>query len=326
MEEYKKINSEKGNKWSLYFYEKIKEYEIEERLLSYNKNINENTVNKNIEYKWNIKGLCENVSISYEYLEKIIKYERIDYSENDLYYYKENICKKSTYTIKEALKDIEMNRSFSLDSSLFSEVITKEKTNQLNQSKISLNKNIKWEDIENNKEINWDYGYLSRNPNIKLENILENMNRGWDFNAIIRNGIFHISEINKNKTLLRCKNEYYENPNFNLYKYREYIPIKSYLEINRSIHRNENINVKMIKEFNELYPEFDFDYELLGDKKGIDFDYILSENKNWNIYNLSQNPNISFNLLDNGQYKWDYKSLTLNTFDKEREKYILKLE
>jgi hypothetical protein len=291
--------TEEYKEWSLYFFEKIKKYEIDNKLLSYNKNINENTINKNIEYKWNLKGLCENPSISYEYLKRIIKSERIDYTESELYYYKQNICKKSTYKIEDALNETDKD---------------------INISKLSLNNNIKWENIENNKDIEWDYGYLSRNKNLKIEHILENMNRKWDFGAIVRNPIYHISC--KNKTLLRCKNEYFENPNFDLYEYKSIIPIKSYLDINRSIHRNKNINKKMIKDINILYPEFEFDYELLGDKKDFDFNYILSENRNWNIYYLSQNPNISFEIIDNGMYNWDYQIMSLNTFDKERDKYI----
>lgn len=285
--------------WSEYFFEKMNKYEIEEGLLSYNKNINQKTIDKNIEYNWKLKGLCENPSISYEYLKKVIKNEKIDYTKSELYYYKQNICKKSTYTIKDALKDID---------------------EEINLSKLSLNPNVKWEDIDNNKEISWNYGYLSRNSNIKLSNILDHMNRNWDFNAIVRNPIYHISF--PNKTLIRCKKEYFENPNFNLNEYMSIIPIKSYLEIECSIHSNENISKEMIKDINENYPEFEFDYELLGDKKNIDINYILSSNQNWNISNISLNLNISFELIENGNYNWDYKKMLLNTFDKEREKYI----
>jgi hypothetical protein len=124
--------------------------------LSINKNINENTIDKHIEYKWNLKGLCENPSISYEYLQTIIKNDRIDYTECELYYYKQNICKKSTYKIEDALKEIDKD---------------------INISKLSLN--IKMEDIE--KDIKWDYGYLSRNKNLKIEYVLENMDKNWDY-------------------------------------------------------------------------------------------------------------------------------------------------
>ena len=286
--------------WSLYFFHKINEYKINKKNLSYNKNIDEDTVNKNIEYKWNFRGLCDNPSISYKYLQKIIENERIDYTESDLYYYKQNICKKSTYTIKEALN---------------------EKDIEINISKLSLNKNIMWNDIKSNPEIPWDYGYLSRNTNLDILNILDNMNLNWDFNAIVRNPIYNISY--RNKTLLRCHYDYFENPNFNINEYISICPIKSYLEINYSIHSNENISKEMIQDINNLYPEFEFDYELLGNKKNFDFDYILSENRNWNISNLSLNPNISFELLDNNNYNWNYDNISLNSFDKIREKYKL---
>jgi len=140
--------TEKYNKWSLYFFEKINKYKIDNRYLSINKNINENTIDKNIEYKWNLKGLCENPSISYEYLQTIIKNDRIDYTECELYYYKQNICKKSTYKIEYALND-------ALNDAL------NETDKDINISKLSLNNNIKMEDIE--KDIKWDYKVMSLN-------------------------------------------------------------------------------------------------------------------------------------------------------------------
>jgi hypothetical protein len=292
------------NKWTDYFFNNIKKYNINIKKLSANINIIEDTIENNKEYNWNIRGLCINDSISYKYLENIIKNEKIDYTEDDLFYYQQNICKKSSYTIEDALKNDAL------------------KNNNYDISKLSLNNSIKWQDIENYQNIYWQYGYLSRNKNIKLNNILENMNRGWDFGEIVRNPIFHISNIKKNKTLMRRKNEYFENPNFDLYEYITECPIQNYKDINRSIHDNENFNIKMLNDIKNLYPEFIFDYGLLGNKKNIDFNYILSHNENWDILYLSLNPNISFELIDNNQYDWDFNNISLNTFDKERNKYL----
>lgn len=291
------------DKWSNYFFNKIKKYNISIKKLSANINITENTIENNKEYNWNIKGLCLNDNISYQYLENIIKNEKIDYTENDLFYYKQNICKKSSFTIKDAIINY----------------------NNVDISKLSLNNSIKWDDIKNYPNIQWDYSYLSINKNIDLDNILENMNKGWDFGAIVRNQIFHISNIKKNKTLMRRKYEYFENPNFDLYEYINEVPIQNYKDINISIHDNENFNIKMLNDIKKLYPEFVFDYSLLGNKKNINFNYILSHNENWDILYLSLNPNISFELIDNKQYDWNFDNISLNTFDKERDKYLFQI-
>lgn len=290
------------DKWSNYFFNIIIKYNINIKNLSSNINITEDTIENNKEYNWSIKGLCMNDSITYKYIENIIKNERIDYSENDLLYYHQNICKKPSYTIEDALK----NNIFDI-------------------SKLSLNNSIKWNDIKNYQNINWQYGYLSRNKNIELNNVLENMNKEWDFGAIVRNPIFHISNIKKNKSLMRRKHEYFENPNFDLYEYINECPIQDYKCINRSIHDNEGFSIKMLNDINYLYPDFIFDYSLLGNKKNINFNYILSHNKNWNSFYLSLNPNISFELIDNKQYNWNFDNISLNTFDKEREKYLILL-
>jgi hypothetical protein len=42
----------------------------------------------------------------------------------------------------------------------------------------------------------------------------------------------------------------------------------------------------MLNDIKNLYPEFIFDYGLLGNKKNIDFNYILSHNENWDILYL----------------------------------------
>jgi hypothetical protein len=287
------------DKWSNYFFNKIKKYNINIKKLSENINITEKTIENNKEYKWNIKGLCINDNISYKYLENIIKNEKIEYTENDLYYYQQNICKKSSYNIEYAI----INEKYDI-------------------SKFSLNNSFKWEDIENYSIIDWNYSYLSKNKNIKLNNVLENINKGWDFGAIVRNPIFHISNIKKNRSLMRRKNEYFENPNFDLYEYINECPILDYKEINRSIHHNENFSLKMLNDINNLYSDFFFDYGLLGNKKNIDFNYIFRHNKNWDIFYLSLNPNINFELINNNNYEWNFDNISLNTFDKEREKYI----
>lgn len=294
-------NSNEYNKWSMYYLnEIIDKNKINISYLSENININEYTINKNLHIKWKLNKLCNNNALSYNYLEYIIKYNKIEYTENELFEYNYNICKNKNYLLSDALNN-----------------------NNNNLNKFSLNSNIYWNDIEKNKLFSWDFSYLSRNTNINIENILNNLHYDWDYCSIVRNPIFHISDITKNKSLLRCSNEYFINPNFDLIEYMNYIPIKSYLEINRDIHSNENFNIKMHNDIKTYFPEFNFDYSLLGDKKNITINYIFDNpNYNWNIDNISFNITLSIDLLKNKNYKWNYYNFCKNTFDLEREKYI----
>ena len=311
MDNYIKSNNDNFNNWSNYYIETMKLYNNKKnniimKYLSRNKNINENTVLKNLNLKWNLINLNNNESISYKFIDNLIKRDKITYTENELTIYNNEKYKNVCFDINN--------------------IIDIENIYDINILNLSLNPNLKWNDIQKYNKIKFDYGYLSRNKNIKLKNIFENMNKGWDFGEIVRNPIFHISKINQNKTFMRHKKEYFENPNFDFIEYLTYVSIKNYSEINRSIHSNENFNLKMINDINKLYPEFIFDYDLISDKKNIKIDYILSKNENWNIYFISQNPNLRFNFIMNYDYEWNYESMLLNTFDIEREEYFINMK
>ena len=298
MDNYILYNSDKYNVWSSIFFNKIGKYNINNKFLSSNKNINENTVMSKLSFNWNLVHLSKNPSISFYFLEYLIKMDKIEYSESDLYCYYNNICKNPTYTIQDALN---------------------EKNNINNLYTYSLNTSIKWDDVINNKKFQWNFGYLSRNKNISFENILNNLHFDWNYNEIIKNPIFNIKEINKLPRLKKYALEYYENPNFDFNEFISIFPINDYSEINRSVYRNENISIKILNDITNLFPNFDIEYDLLGDKKNIDFDFIFSNNYNWNIFYLSQNPNLTFNIIDNYDYDWNYQYMAYNTFDKERE-------
>ena len=76
----------------------------------------------------------------------------------------------------------------------------------------------------------------------------------------------------------------------------------------------------MINDLKILFPEFEIEYDLLGNKKNIDFDFILSNNYDWDIDYLSQNPNLTFDIID--KYNWNFSYMSFNTFDKQRELYV----
>lgn len=301
MENYIKYNSEKYNDWSNIFFEKIKKYKINNKFLSINKNINENTVSSNLDFKWDLVNLCKNQSISYNFLEYLIKNDKIEYSESQLYCYYNNICKNSTYTIQNVL-----NEKYNID----------------NLYTYSLNPSIVWDDIVNNKTFNWNFGYLSRNQNISFQNIVENKNFNWNYNEIIKNSIFNIKDIYKLPRLKKYVSEYFENPNFDMNEYMSMNRINNLTEINSCIYRNENLSMKILNDIILLFPDFIIEYELLGDKKNIDFNFIFSNNYNWDLHYISKNPNLTFNIIDNYDYEWDFKYMSYNTFDKERTIYL----
>jgi hypothetical protein len=298
MDNYSLYNSYQYNIWSSIFFDKIIKYNINNKFLSSNKNINENTVIKNLNFNWNLVYLSRNPSISFHFLEYLIRMDKIEYSESDLDCYYNNICKNPTYTIKNALN---------------------EKKNINNLYTYSLNTSIKWDDIINNMDFNWNFRYLSKNRNISFQNIIDNLHFDWNYNEIIKNPIFNIKDIYKLPKLKKYASEYYENPNFDFNEYISFFEINHCSQINRSIYRNENISIKIMNDIVKLFPEFNIEYDLLSDKKNIDFDFIFSNNYNWDIFYLSQNPNLTFNIIDNYDYRWEYQYMAYNTFDKQRE-------
>lgn len=320
MYNYCYYNSEEYNLWSCIFFDKINKYNINSRFLSSNKNINENTVIHNLDYKWDLINLSKNPSISFDFLENLIKKDKINYDEIDLHSYYNNICKNPTYTLENAIN---------------------EKNNIINSYTYSLNPCVTWNDIINNKNFPWDFHYLSRNRNISFQNVIDNSNQNinyseviknsnnnlyfdWDYSEIIKNPIFNIKDIDKIPKLKKYKLEYFENPNFDLYEYIKIFPIKDSSEISRSIYRNENFSIKLLEDLIKLFPDFEIEYDLLGDKKNIDFDFIFSNNYNWDFHYISQNPNLTFDIIYNNDYNWDFTYMSLNTFDKERKLFLYK--
>ena len=146
------------DEWSQYFFNKITKYNIDSKILSTNKNITENTIDNNKDYKWHIGGLCENISLSYKYLENIIKNDKIDYTEGQLRYYKSNIYKNPSCTIEDVLKNIN--------------------DPEYNIHYFSLNPNIRIDIIEKYLDFKWNYYYLSSNTNITVDYILNNIDLG----------------------------------------------------------------------------------------------------------------------------------------------------
>ncbi len=295
MQQYKLFNTSLYNEWSLYYFHKIIKYNnIDNNLLSRNKNINENTVLLNLDYNWNINCLYENPSISHTFLEKNFTNRLININSK---------VKNITYTINDAILE----------------------NNNINV--FSLNKNIVWNDILENPSFNWDFDYLSENTNIKIENIIENKDLDWSYFRIMSNPIFNISDLDKIPKLKKFRTEYFLNPNFDLYEYMNFFGKNNIEEIDYLIHFNKEFNIKIYNDIISEFPEYNFDYAYLLDKKNLDIDFLLLfyENKDLDnnaMYYLSQNPNLTFDFIDNNKYNWNFKYMSKNDFDRQREIFL----
>ena len=89
-------------------------------------------------------------------------------------------------------------------------------------SNLSLNKYIKWSDIEKYPDIKWNYRYLSFNPNITIETVINNLDKQWDFEYLSKNKNITMEIMKKYNNMKWNKNMYIYNPNFRLKDLDEY--------------------------------------------------------------------------------------------------------
>ena len=143
MDNYIKSNNDNFNNWSNYYIETMKLYNnkknnINMKYLSRNKNINENTLLKNLNLKWNLINLNNNESISYKFIDNLIKRDKITYTENELTIYNNEKYKNVCFDINN--------------------IIDIENIYDINILNLSLNPNLKWNDIQKYNKIKFDYG------------------------------------------------------------------------------------------------------------------------------------------------------------------------
>jgi len=125
---------------------------------------------------------------------------------------------------------------------------------------LSLNKNIKWEDIEKHPEIKWNYRNLSLNPNITIDIVNKNLEKDWDYNNLSMNKNITMEIIKKNKKL--NKKMYIYNSNLKLKDLEEYdyfddtmikyICINNYDEERKEYIKENNINYNIKNDIDML--------------------------------------------------------------------------
>lgn len=281
----------KNNEWSEYWFQKIRKKGCAKRI-SENINITEETIKNNMEYNWYLPSLALNSNLSINFLLKHQK-KNIEINELELKRFYYNILKNVNYTFE-----------------YFSEI-----PNEYDITSYSLNKNIDF----NNKNIKIDYSNLSFNPNISYEYVIEHEDQCWSYETLAKNNIIKLEHIIKNKKLNKKNIEFFENPNFDIDEYKKHFEIK---EIPYNIHYNPKLSIELINKISIEYPTFIWDYAELSKNKIFEFNYIIKNNKGWDIDNLSLNPNISWEIIENNDFKWNYKKISENTFEKERIMFL----
>jgi len=212
---------------------------------------------------------------------------------------------------------------------------------------LSANKNIKLENIENNKEYLWNYKYLSSNPNLDIKFINKYKDKDWNWYELSSNSKISIEDIINNKKLF-WNSWVFNNPNFKLnylswnsyildnfnVKIIDYKDLVGYvdeftihnicslltleeIEKNKNnffdiagISKNKNLTVEFILK----YPEWDWKYEFICLLPFITEEIIESNPQiPWNWSLLSTHQNISIKFIESNMDKpWSWSYLSSN--------------
>jgi hypothetical protein len=314
--------------WSLYYFDFIKNY-LDENIhkkkhlfnLSKNENVTENTILNNLHIKWNINGLCQNPNLSVYFIKDIIEKEKIECTEREYDDYKNNLSRNPNFKLE----------YFDLDD-----------FKNIKKDTFSLNPNVKWEDIEKTVDFNinnriyiqplnefpWNFEYLSSNQNITLENIISTQYFLWNNEEIIKNPIFTINDFQYEIFRYKKNNiAYFQNPNFDFIEYIQLFPIHNICDdiYDYYMYKNDNFTIKTHDDILHYFPDYEFDYSLLSNKKNISLEYIFQyPNRNW-FHNgkYLKNPHITFDFLIQNQYHINNKDyISENKFTKQKEIYI----
>lgn len=161
--------------------------------------------------------------------------------------------------------------------------------NKLANTDNKILKYIKWEFIEENIQLNWDFNILSRKENINWDIIDRYPDKNWDYE--------YLSVLNLKS------NKYYLSPfNWNL--------IDKYPHKNWDYKKLSKIYPKIDYNLIRKYPDKNWDYNYLSADDNLDWNLIIDfPDKQWNYRCLSSQPGMSKNwniikLLPDKN--WDY--------------------
>lgn len=191
---------------------------------------------------------------------------------------------------------------------------------------LSKNKNIPLNFIEENIYKNWNFDYLSENPNITGEFILKNLDKKWNWSRLTINPGILISIIDNNLNLPWVWSLITENPNITEEFVKKHYDKKlNFLKVFRwcsfSLFLNQMQYFNNLEEYIFLHR---YSYEFLSYNPNImeAIDFLNSNNEvaielNCEVHDntifMSKNNYIDSEfILNNLNYRWDFRSLSSN--------------
>lgn len=263
--------------------------------------------------KWDMKRLSCNPNIT---IQDIIKYIHLDW--NWIY-----ISSRDDIPWQDIIKYIHLDWDW--DNILRrKDIVFSDVLNIIQQNKIfnvpiqDISYNVKWNDIYNNKNFDWDWVYVSINPNITIQNIIDNINFPWQWKRVSCRPDITLDYVLENPDL----RWYYENLKFpkntdsQLFTDEKSIIkflIKRYNDRNSiwyDISKDPLITMSIVIN----YPKLPWNYNGLSLNPSITWSDIRKYcYKHWNWNNISQNPSITFDIvLKYPDYPWDFTQLSRN--------------
>jgi hypothetical protein len=258
------------------------------------------------EYNYNLKLLCRNPSITWDF-----------------------IVKHKLHMNTELVKEISLNQIVTL------EIISNNSYINWSYENLSLNKNINIIFVLKNLDKNWNWNYLSQT--IKISEILQYPHLSWNWLYVSMNYTVDDYIININNLLPWNINGLCNNNKISLDTILKYCTqLKNdNLDINnlRNAARNIKLDIKTIEFFIEKgsffyelssnpnlteelilkYKNKGWDYNSLSCHKNISWNFIIDNSDiHWNRDYVSRNPNVTLYIITGSNYKFTSNGLSLN--------------
>jgi hypothetical protein len=264
---------------------------------------------------WDTRDFIYNPNLYFSFLKKIppnkIKKNIHTYIENDNFelskeninfFRKQGISIKSQHLVGSVyltVDDINNNLLFNLNMDIFSlfcrfDVYLNFPQFQWNYSKLSQNRHITMDIIEENKHLPWDYSVLHINRNLTLKFFEDNINKNWNYAKLSGKKIITLNII------------------------------KKYPDIPWSyLHFSQNVNVSW--ELVCSNQDIAWDYNGLSSNPNITWD-IMMANKNikWNFEEYQKNPSLTVDVIKKAYLAdWDFSIISVNYFTFDLNYYWL---
>jgi len=211
---------------------------------------------------------------------------------------------------------------------------------------LSFNKNITWDNIKNNPQINWSYFFLSSHPNITLDIMISNPLLNWCPRLAVINPNITLKMIQKYSDYFSDISLISKNPNISINDVLENIDT---IDWNFSdLCYSKKISWNDINKYSQYFDKECFSsnpnltYNIVYRNPHVDWDYnniCKNSNISWNIIRnnpnkfdencilINLNPNITFDIIERYPYvewEWNWGLIVLNDMTYERHNFFLK--